>query len=142
MSKVQKGHTIKVHYTGALTDGTVFDSSKDRDPLEFTVGAGMMIKGFDEGVVGAELGKEIRIEIKAEDGYGERQEDMLFKVPADKLPPELKPEVGMKLSMPTSGGMFPVTVSEVTEEIIVLDANHELAGKDLVFDVEVVEIVA
>lgn len=140
MAHVTSGNTIKVHYTGTLADGTVFDSSKGREPLEFTVGAGMMIKGFDDGVVGMEVGKEKRIEIKAADAYGEKREDMLFDVPADKLPAELKPELGMKLSMPTSGGVFPVTVSKVTAETITLDANHELAGKDLIFDVEVVEI--
>ncbi len=140
MAQVTSGNTIKVHYTGTLADGTVFDSSKGREPLEFTVGAGMMIKGFDDGVVGMEVGKEKRIEIKAADAYGEKRDDMLFDVPADKLPPELKPEVGMKLSMPTSGGVFPVTVSKVTAETITLDANHELAGKDLIFDVTVVEI--
>lgn len=141
MSHVQIGDTIRVHYTGALLDGTVFDSSRDRDPLEFTVGAGMMIKGFDAGVIGLEIGKEIRLEIKAEDAYGDVSEEMLFEVPKDRLPPDLQLVEGMRLTLPTSGGMIPVTVAVVTDTITILDANHELAGKDLVFDVEVVEIL-
>jgi peptidylprolyl isomerase len=142
MSHVQTGNTIRVHYTGALLDGTVFDSSRDRDPLEFTVGAGMMIKGFDAGVIGLEIGKEVRLEIPAEDAYGDVSEEMLFEVPKDRLPPDLQVEAGMRLTMPTAGGLVPVTVAAVTDTTITLDANHELAGKDLVFDVEVVEIVS
>jgi peptidylprolyl isomerase len=142
MSHVQIGDIIRVHYTGALLDGTVFDSSRDRDPLEFTVGAGMMIKGFDAGVLGLEIGKEIRLEIKAENAYGDVSEDMLFEVPKDRIPADLQVETGMRLTMPTAGGLVPVTVAAVSDTTITLDANHELAGKDLVFDVEVVEIVA
>lgn len=141
MSKqVKAGDTIKVHYTGAHTNGEVFDSSRDRDPLEFKVGAGMMIKGFDAGVVGLTVGEKARLEIKAEDGYGERRDDMTFDVPKDKIPAELNIEEGTKLMMPTAGGPFPVVVAKIAEDTVTLDANHELAGADLVFDIEVMEI--
>ncbi|WP_422354685.1 FKBP-type peptidyl-prolyl cis-trans isomerase [Roseivirga pacifica] len=141
MSKAKKGDQVKVHYTGKLTDGTVFDSSEGREPLGFELGAGMMIKGFDAAVDGMAIGDKVTAEIPAADAYGEAREDLIFDVPKANLPEDLKPEVGQQLAMSQPNGQqVPVTVKDVKEEIVVIDANHQLAGKDLVFDIELVEI--
>ena len=141
MTQVKKGNTIKVHYTGKLEDGTVFDSSEGREPLEFEVGAGRMIKGFDQGVEGMNLNEEKTITIEAAEAYGDIREDLIIDVPKAQLPPDIKPEVGMELvSQQPDGQQIVVTVKEVKPEAIVIDANHKLAGKDLIFDVKVVEI--
>lgn len=141
MSKAKKGDQVKVHYTGKLTDGTVFDSSEGREPLGFELGAGMMIKGFDAAVDGMAIGDKVTAEIPAADAYGEASEDLIFDVPKANLPEDLKPEVGQQLAMSQPNGQqVPVTVKDVKEDIVVIDANHQLAGKDLVFDIELVEI--
>ena len=142
MTQVKKGNTIKVHYTGKLEDGSVFDSSEGRDPLEFEVGAGMMIKGFDDGVVGMNLEEQKAINIKAEEAYGDVRKDLIIDVPKAQLPAEINPEVGMELvSQQPNGQQLIVTVTAVKDDAITIDANHKLAGKDLIFDVKVVEIV-
>ena len=139
--KVKKGDKVKVHYKGTLTHGTEFDSSFGREPLEFEVGAGMMIKGFDDAVNGMSIGEKVTVNIKPEEAYGQRNEELIHKVPMNQVPESLDPKVGQTLSMQNeSGQSFPVQVIEVTEEHISIDANHQLAGKELIFDIELVEI--
>lgn len=141
MSKAKAGDNVKVHYTGRLTDGTVFDSSEGREPLAFEVGAGMMIKGFDAAVDGMAIGDKVTAEIVAAEAYGESNPEMIMDVPRENLPSDLKPEVGQQLGMTQPNGQqVPVKIAEVHEDKVVIDANHDLAGKDLVFDIELVEI--
>lgn len=142
MSVVTKGNTVKVHYTGKLKDGTIFDSSENREPLEFVVGDGKMIKGFDAAVHGMAVGDDKSVTIPSAEAYGEKREDMILDVPLDQVPEEIKPEVGMDLSIQNQMGQpTPVKVVHVDEEKITLDANHPLAGEDLVFDIKLVEII-
>lgn len=142
MQQVKNGDKVKVHYHGKLTNGETFDSSKDRQPLEFEVGSGMVIKGFDSGVMGMAVGDKKTINIPAEDAYGAVNPEMIIEYPKDKLPDDMKLEAGMPLVMSNaSGQQFQVKVTEIKEEVIVLDANHPLAGEELVFDIELVEIV-
>jgi FKBP-type peptidyl-prolyl cis-trans isomerase 2 len=141
MQKVKSGDTIKVHYHGRLTNGETFDSSEGREPLEFEVGSGMVIKGFDDGVTGMIVGEKKTINIPFLEAYGPVQEEMMVEFPLDQFPPDLKPVVGMPLTMTTSQGHpVQVVVAEVREVNVLLDANHPLAGKDLIFDLELVEI--
>jgi peptidylprolyl isomerase len=141
--KVQNNHTIRVHYKGTLTDGSLFDSSEGREPLEFTVGAGQVIPGFDSAVRDMEVGQSKAFLIPCDEAYGQRDERLIQRVDRNMLPQDLQPEVGMMLaSTLPNGEQIPVKVSEVTEAEIVIDANHPLAGQDLNFAIEVVEIVA
>jgi peptidylprolyl isomerase len=141
MAQVQNGDKIKVHYHGKLTNGETFDSSEGKDPLEFVVGSGQVIKGFDEGVMGMEVGDKKTVDIPVADAYGAKQDEMLIEFPKDQFPPEMNPEVGMQLMMSNGSGQnFPVRVAEVKEDSVVLDANHPLAGEDLTFDLELVSI--
>ena len=141
MRQVKSGDTIKVHYHGKLTDGTTFDSSAGREPLEFEVGAGMMIPGFDSGVLGMEVGEKKTINIPAVEAYGDVQDDLFMEFPVDRFPPDMKPEVGMALNMSNGQGQqFPVVIAEVKEEVVILDGNHPLAGQDLIFDIELMNI--
>ena len=142
MSQAKQGDTVKVHYTGKLNDGSVFDSSANREPLQFTLGAGNMIPGFEKAVEGMGVGDKKTAEIPSDQAYGDKREDMIISVPRENVPGDISPEVGQQLAVQQQGGQqVPVTVKEVTEEKVVLDANHPLAGKDLVFEIEVVEIV-
>lgn len=139
--QVKKGDTVRVHYSGRLTSGEQFDSSEGREPLEFEVGAGMMIKGFDDAVVGMAVGEKKTVNISPEEGYGPRYEDMVMDFPRANFPEHIIPEIGMQLMMNNNAGQqFPVTIVEVNDEVVKLDANHFLAGKELVFDIEVVSI--
>jgi len=141
MQQVKSGDAVKVHYTGKLTNGEQFDSSMGREPLAFTVGAGQMIKGFDAAMPGMTIGEKKTITIAAVDAYGERSEEAIIPFPVENVPPDMKLEVGMTLSLNNEMGQpFPVVVSEIKEDVIILDANHFLAGKELVFDIELVEI--
>src|SRR5690554_1714545 len=141
MSVATKGNTVKVHYTGTLQNGQVFDSSENREPLEFVVGDGNMIKGFDTAVEGMETGSNKRVVIPSGEAYGEKRQDMIVDIPVDQVPPEIKPEVGMDLSIQNQNGQpTPVKVVHVDDEKITLDANHPLAGEDLTFDITLVEI--
>jgi peptidylprolyl isomerase len=143
MQQVQQGDVVRVHYTGKLTNGEQFDSSVGREPLEFTVGAGQMIKGFDAAMPGMELGEKKTINIQPSEAYGERSEEAVIEFPKENVPPDMPLEVGMQLNLRNQDGQpFPVTVTEVREDVIVLDANHMLAGQELVFDIELVEIVS
>lgn len=141
MSKVKKGDQVAVHYTGRLTDGTVFDSSEGREPLAFQVGAGMMIAGFDAAVDGMEVGEKVTAEIPAAEAYGEAKEELIFDIPKTNFPADLNPQEGQQLAMSQPNGQqVPVKVKEVKEDSVVIDANHDLAGKDLIFDIELVSV--
>ena len=141
--QAKKGDTVRVHYTGKLTTGEQFDSSAGREPLEFEVGAGMMIKGFDAAVVGMQVGDKKTITIAPAEAYGEKSEEMIFEFPKANFPADMTPEIGMQLVMNNGAGQqIPVNIIDIREEIVVLDANHMLAGKELVFDIEIVEIDA
>ncbi|MCC7028896.1 MAG: peptidylprolyl isomerase [Chitinophagaceae bacterium] len=144
MSQVKKGDTIKVHYKGTLSDGSLFDSSEGREPLEFTVGEQMVIHGFDTGVIDMKAGDKKTLNIPYMEAYGEVNEDLLIEIPKSELPEELgELTEGMQLNMVNQDGYeIPVEVIEIKEDAIVLDGNHPLAGEDLVFEVELVEIVA
>ena len=141
MSKATKGNNVKVHYTGKLTDDTVFDSSREREPLEFTVGAGQMIKGFDEAVEGMAVGESKNVTIPSAEAYGPKRDEAIVTVSKTQLPEGLEPEVGMQLEASQPDGRKQMlSIVEVKEEDVVLDGNHPLAGKDLVFDIEIMEI--
>lgn len=141
MQQVKAGDTVRVHYHGRLTDGTTFDSSDGRDPLEFQVGSGQVIKGFDDGVTGMAVGEKRTINIPVDEAYGAKNEEMVVNFPRANFPEDLNPEVGMQLNMTNgSGQVIPVVIVEVGEEEVILDANHPLAGQDLIFDIELVSI--
>lgn len=141
MSQAKKGDSVQIHYTGTLEDGTVFDSSAGRDPLGFTLGSGQVIVGFDEAVMGMAIGDKKKVTIPAHKAYGEKNEEMVIEVPLSQVPPDLNPEVDQKLQMGgPNGELLVVTVVAVTDEVVVLDANPPLAGKDLTFDLELVAI--
>ena len=142
MSKVKDGDTVKVHYTGKLEDGSVFDSSVSRDPLEITLGEGKLIPGFEKAVVGLEVGDKTTANIVSADAYGERRDDLEVTIERDQLPEDIEPEVGMQLQLNQPNGQpVPVQITKVEDENIIIDANHPLAGKDLTFDIELIEIV-
>lgn len=141
MSQVKNNDTVRVHYTGKLADGQVFDSSLEREPIEFTVGQGQLIPGFEKGLLDMEVNEKKTINIPAEEAYGEPREELIQEVDKNQLPDEIKPEVGMGLvSKSPDGREMNLVVREVKEDSIVVDGNHPLAGKDLTFDLEVVEI--
>ena len=137
---VQNGATVSVHYTGTLDDGTVFDSSRDRAPLEFVVGSQSMIAGFEAAVMGREKGDSIHVVIPAAEAYGEYLDALVVDVPRDQLPPSIKPELGMTLQVSTDQGDLDVTLVNMTGESLTLDANHPLAGKALTFDIDIVDV--
>jgi FKBP-type peptidyl-prolyl cis-trans isomerase 2 len=142
MQQVKSGDKVKVHYHGKLTNGETFDSSNGREPLEFEVGSGMVIKGFDDGVTGMAVGDKKTINIPFLEAYGPTNPEMIIDMPKDRFPEDMQLEVGMPLMMTSGDGQnFQVTVTEIKEEAVILDANHPLAGKDLVFDLELVEII-
>ena len=135
------GNTVKVHYTGTLEDGTTFDTSVGREPLEFTLGAGKMIPGFEKAVYGLAIGESKTVTILAEEAYGPYRTDLVTVVEREQLPTSLEPEVGQQLqAQQTDGSTAMVIVTDVSETTITLDANHSLAGKDLTFEIKLVEI--
>ncbi|SDX82131.1 FKBP-type peptidyl-prolyl cis-trans isomerase [Flavobacterium degerlachei] len=141
MSQVKENNTVKVHYTGKLSDGQVFDSSEGKEPLEFTLGQGRLIPGFEKGLINMKLNEKKTITIASDEAYGAVREDLIQEVAKSELPQEITPEVGMGLvSKSPDGQEMNLLVAEVREESIVLDGNHPLAGKDLTFDLEVVGI--
>lgn len=141
MTQVQQGDTVKVHYTGKLENGTVFDSSIDRDPLQFTLGKGQIIPGFERAVVGMNPGESKTETISADQAYGLRREDMVIEVDRQQLPADLQPEVGQQLQVSqTAGQSIPVVIADVSESKVLLDANHPLAGETLIFDIQLLEI--
>lgn len=141
MSKVKEKDTVKVHYTGKLANGEVFDSSADREPIEFTLGEGQIIPGFEKGIIDMAVEDKKTISVPVKEAYGERREELIQEVPKEQLPPEIKPEVGMALMSRTPEGQeMRVTVAEVKDDSIMIDANHPLAGEELTFEVQLVEI--
>lgn len=141
MAQVKSGDKIKVHYHGKLTTGETFDSSEGRDPLEFEVGGGQVIPGFDEGVTGMTVGEKKTIHIPFMEAYGPSNPEMIIPMPKERFPADMQLEVGMPLGMSDQDGhQFQVVVTEIREADVLLDANHPLAGKDLIFDLELVEI--
>ena len=140
MPQAKAGDIVRIHYTGTLQDGTVFDSSQGREPLEFTVGSGQVIPGFDAAVSGMEVGASRKVTIPAADAYGPRRDDMILAIPREQVPPHIAAEVGQQLQVGQGEQQFLVTVAEVNEREVVLDGNHPLAGEDLTFDLQLVEI--
>ena len=142
MQQVKSGDKVKVHYHGRLVNGETFDSSEGRQPLEFEVGSGMVIKGFDDGVTGMKVGEKKTINIPAENAYGEKNADMIIDYPKAQFPEHIELQVGTPLVMSSaSGQQFQVKIAGIKDDIVILDANHPLAGEDLIFDLELVEIV-
>lgn len=132
---------VKVHYKGTLSNGDVFDSSEGKEPLEFTLGAGQMIPGFEKGIIGMQVRESKTISIPAAEAYGEPNDELKQEVSNAQLPPEIKPEVGLQLvSQAPDGQRIPLVITEVKEDSIIVDSNHPLAGKDLTFDVTLVSI--
>jgi peptidylprolyl isomerase len=138
--EAKRGDTVRVHYTGRLDDGSVFDSSKEREPLEFQLGSGQVIPGFDDAVAGMKPGEERSVTIAAAEAYGPRREELVISVARSDLPAGMEPGIGQQLEVSQNGQSFVVTVTDIDEEGIVLDANHPLAGEDLTFDLELVDI--
>ncbi len=142
MSEAKSGDTVRVHYTGRLADGTEFDSSAGREPLEFTLGAGNIIPGLDRGIQGMTIGQKATVEVACEDAYGKHHPEGVQQVPRSVLPEDANPQVGGMLQAQTGDGQrVNLIVTEVTEDMLTVDGNHPLAGKDLVFDVELMEIL-
>jgi len=141
MSQARPGDTVKIHYTGTLNDGTEFDSSSGRDPLEFTVGSGQVIRGFDKAVEGMAVGDSKTVKIPPEEAYGPRHDQMVQDVPRDALPEDLEPVEGMALQAHGQDGqVINLTVTAVSDDSITVDGNHPLAGKSLNFDLRLVDI--
>ncbi len=141
MSEVKSGDTVRIHYTGSLTDGSVFDSSEGRDPLEFTVGTGQVIKGMDAGLEGMAVGEKKTLNIPCQEAYGPINPAARQSIPRDGIPADIPLEIGIQLQMQSPDGqVLPVTVVEVAHDTVTLDANHFLAGKDLVFEIELVSV--
>ena len=141
MTLAKNGDTVKVHYTGKLADGTQFDSSVDREPLEFALGEEQVIQGFDQAVIDMAVGDKKSVDIACDQAYGPHREELIIEVDKGEFPDDLKPEVGQKLQLNQPNGThLIVVVSDVTESAVTLDANHPLAGKDLTFDIELVSI--
>ena len=142
MTQAKAGDTVRIHYTGTLDDGTEFDSSAGRDPLEFALGGGQVIPGFDSAVDGMAVGESKTVTIPVDQAYGERHDQLVQEVPKTALPGEIEPAVGMRLqSRSPEGHTMDLVVTEVSEESITVDGNHPLAGRSLTFAIELVEIV-
>jgi len=141
MKEAEVGDLVSVHYTGKLTNGEVFDSSKERDPLEFTLGKKEMLVGFEEGVVGMKPGETKSVKLNPEQAFGDRREDLILEIPKDKFPQHITPSVGLQLNLSNSSGAnMLVVITEVGDDSVTLDGNHPLAGQTLVFDIELIEI--
>ncbi len=140
-AQAKEGDTVKIHYTGKLENGEVFDSSKDREPLQFKMGEGQVIPGFEKGIAGMEVGDSKDITIPPEEAYGAKNEQLVFEIERSKLPDHITPELGMQLQMTQENGQpVNVVISALTDDTITIDANHPLADKTLHFDVELVDI--
>jgi peptidylprolyl isomerase len=143
MQQVKQGDTVTVHYTGKLADGTVFDTSRDRHPLKFTLGKGQLIAGFEKAVVGMSTGDKRTVVIPFTEAYGPRQDKAVVEMERKNLPQNFIPQVGQRLEITQEDDSnVLVTVTAVTDSTIIVDANHPLAGKDLHFEIELVSIVA
>lgn len=141
MSQAKVGDTVKVHYTGKFTDGDIFDSSDNREPLEFKIGSGMVIKGFEKGILGMIVGEKKTVEIPKEDAYGVYRPELAMQIKLEDFPEKITPEIGQVLHLPHKNGKeFVTIVTDITDDIVTVDANPPLADKDLVFDLELIEI--
>ena len=141
MKQAKNGDTVKVHYTGKLDDGTIFDSSEGKDPLQFTIGKGQLLQAFEQGVIGLAEGDSKNIHLTAQEGYGLKQDKLIGKLPLEALPEDLTPEVGIRLQMKTpEDQLIVLKIVEVSDNDITVDANHELAGENLKFEIALVEI--
>lgn len=141
MSDIKSGDKVKVHYTGTLEDGSVFDTSKQREPLEFEVGSGQLIPGFEKAVLELTPGDSTTVKIPCKEAYGESRPEMVVKVEREKVPSDISPEVGMQLQVQQPNGQpLPVVIADVDDSHITLDANHPLAGKDLTFEIELISV--
>ncbi|MDR9364287.1 MAG: peptidylprolyl isomerase [Balneolaceae bacterium] len=141
MSKAKDGDTVKVHYTGTLENGEVFDTSQEREPLEFQLGQGQLIPGFEKAVIGLSEGDSTKVDIPSDEAYGEVRDDLVINVPKDQLPDDVEPKIGMQLQVNQQNGQpIPVRITEIKDEELVLDANHPLAGKNLTFEIELLEV--
>ena len=141
MAQAKNGDTVTVHYTGKLEDGTVFDSSVDRDPLQFTLGEGLLIPGFEQAVLGMSPGESKTAQVSADQAYGLHREEMVVEIDRQEFPPHFQPEVSQQLQMPQSDGrIIRLIVAAVSEQKVTLDANNPLAGRDLTFDIQLLEI--
>ncbi|MCP4724698.1 MAG: peptidylprolyl isomerase [bacterium] len=141
MSKAKKGDVVKVHYTGRLDEKTIFDTSDDRDPLEFKIGEGNLIAGFENAVKGLKVGEKVTISIPQEEAYGPYRKELVQDVEKTQFPENVVPEVGRQLQISQGDQQMVVTITGIKEDTITLDANHPLAGKELIFDLELIEIV-
>jgi peptidylprolyl isomerase len=143
MTQAKSGDTVRIHYSGFLMDGTIFDSSLEGEPFEFTLGDGMVIPGFEEGVVGMTEGEDRTLAIPPARAYGDRDEDLVAVIDRAQLPPEIDPVVGSILQMTSEdGGVSNVIITALTESTITLDGNHPLAGQELIFEVRLLEVAA
>lgn len=141
MSAVKSGDNVSIHYTGTLADGSVFDSSEGRDPLQFEVGSGQIIPGLDKALPGMTVGEKKQVDVPADEAYGQPMEEARQSIPRDQIPADIPLELGTRLQMQTADGQaVPVVVTELNEESVTLDANHPLAGQDLTFNIELVAI--
>jgi len=141
-AQVKNGDTVQVNYTGKLADGTVFDSSVERGPLEFTLGAGQLIPGFEKAVLGMKVGEKKTVIIPADEAYGPHRDEQVVEIPREELPSDLTPQVGQQLVVTQQDGrQIIVVITEVSDETVTIDANHPLAGKDLTFEIELVKIL-
>ncbi len=137
---IKKGDTVSVQYIGTFNDGTEFDRSRPDSPLRFKVGSGQVIPGFDNAVLGREKGDAFSVAIPAAQAYGEQDPSLIFSIPLESVPQNIHPETGMMLHVGTDQGELEVTVTAIDEKNITLDANHPLAGKDLVFSLEIISV--
>lgn len=141
MARAKKGDTVEVHYTGKLEDGTVFDTSQDREPLSFTLGEEKVIPGFEKAVEGMEPGDTKTEELSPQEAYGERREDMVMELERDQIPEDVDPQVGQQLQLRMQNGQtVPVVITDLGEESVTIDANHPLAGKKLIFEIELLDV--
>lgn len=138
--EIAQNKIVKIHYKGTLEDGSVFDSSEGREPLEFLYGVGMIIPGLEEGILGLKVGDKKSIYIKAEKAYGPRMEEAMQEVPKSQLPEDIELSIGMQLAAQGPQGVIPVTIKDIKEESVLIDFNHPLAGKALNFDVEILDV--
>ncbi|MBF0585749.1 peptidylprolyl isomerase [Prosthecochloris sp. N3] len=142
MAEAKQGDKVKVHYTGKLGDGSVFDSSVEREPLEFTIGEGAVIPGFEQAVVGLEPGGKTETTIEADNAYGQHSQDLVTEVPRERMPQDLQVTIGQQLQVSMANGQNAIVlVTDVSDTAVTIDANHPLAGQDLTFSIELVEIV-
>jgi len=141
MAEARRGDTVRVHYTGTLDDGTVFDSSRDREPLEFSLGTGQVIPGFDQALTGMKPGESKKVTIPAAEAYGPYRSELVLVVDRGEFPPDIQPGIGDQFQLSQDGQSFVVSVTDVNDANVTLDANHPLAGEDLTFELELVEIV-